>query len=143
MPPKQQSCLFAGIILLVFLALGNVQANGIKSNHILKTRSSVTGTPNIILLGSPFHLNTTAGTASGTTSFSVSGTDMEGPIQVIAPAGNSFEISTDKVTYSTLLTVGAAGMVAPIAIYVRLKAGATIGINTADITINSTNEMYP
>ena len=64
-------------------------------------------------------LTTTYGTPSSANSFDLSGLAMLEGILVTPPSG--FEVSTDGVTFSNTITIGAAGAIAPTKVYVRLK----------------------
>ncbi len=55
------------------------------------------------------NFSTTAGTASGSQSFTVDGRGLAGPITLTAPAG--FEISTDNSTFSSSLSVNNLGTI--------------------------------
>jgi hypothetical protein len=85
-----------------------------------------TTTPAIIAVGSPLAaMNTTYGTASAETRFTVSGTDMLAGILVSPPAG--FEVSqTSGSDFAATTTVGAAGTIDPTTVYVRLAATAPV-----------------
>jgi YVTN family beta-propeller protein len=61
--------------------------------------------PNIITTGTLSPLSTVYGTASASTSFTVSGTNMREGILVTPPPG--FEVSTDDITFSTTVIIGA------------------------------------
>ena len=91
--------------------------------------------PQISATGTPAALTTTYGTASAATSFSVSGLNLGAGILVTPPAG--FEVSSDNITFSPTVTVGAAGTVASTTVYVRLAAYATAGSKSGSITLTS------
>ena len=85
--------------------------------------------PTISVSGTLAALNTTYGTASTATSFSVSGAYMAAGITVTPPAG--FELSTNSGTTGfagsgNAITVGIAGNIPGTTIYVRLAASATV-----------------
>lgn len=82
-------------------------------------------------------LNTVYGTASITTSFTVSGQNLTTGILVTPPAG--FEISTDGATFNRTVTVGSAGDVASTIVYIRLAATTHVGTYTGNIILSSTN----
>jgi fibronectin-binding autotransporter adhesin len=96
-----------------------------------------TGTPTISSTGSLSAVSTTYGTASGTASFSVSGTNMAAGILVTPPAG--FEVSTDNSTFTSTLTVGSGGTINATTVYVRLKATASVGstYNSQNVALTS------
>jgi len=91
--------------------------------------------PLISATGTPAALTTTYGTASAATSFSVSGLNLGAGILVTPPAG--FEVSTNNITFSPTVTVGAAGTVASTTVYVRLAANATAGSKSGAIALTS------
>jgi hypothetical protein len=82
-------------------------------------------TPEITVSGSPSGLSTTYGTASSSTSFTVSGTNLTANIVVTPPAG--YEVSTDDMTFSpTVSLTPTAGTVSATTIYLRIKATAPV-----------------
>jgi endonuclease I len=87
----------------------------------------VTAAPTISTSGTLSAVNTTYGTASATpTSFNVSGTAMSAGILVTPPAG--YEVClTIGGTYTSTVTVGAAGTIASTTVYVRLAAATAVG----------------
>ena len=92
--------------------------------------------PVISTTGTPTTLNTPYGSASASTTFSVSGDKIkDGGIAVTAPAG--FEVSTDNVTFSPTLKVGGAGTVNPTQVYLRLRADANVGIHSGNVVLSS------
>jgi len=86
----------------------------------------VTAAPVISTTGTLIAVNTTYGTASASpTSFTVSGTDMSAGILVTPPAG--YEVClTIGGTYTSTVTVGAAGTIASTDVYVRLTSTASV-----------------
>lgn len=92
--------------------------------------------PNISETGSLTGFHTIYGTASAASSLSIAGTNLISGITVIAPQG--FEVSTNNVTFSNMLTVGATGTIAATPIYVRLKATAAAGSYQDNIVLKST-----
>ena len=91
--------------------------------------------PAITAAGTLAALNTIYGTPSQSTSFAVSGANMKAGILVSPPPG--FEVSTDNITYSPGLTVGAAGTISPALVYVRLASTTPVGIYSGDIDLSS------
>lgn len=91
--------------------------------------------PTIIATGTLPPLTTSFGVASASASFNVSALSLTAGIQLIAPGG--FELSTDNITFSNTLTVGAAGNVAATTIYVRLSATASEGVYSGIIQLTS------
>jgi len=97
--------------------------------------------PTIIVSGTLAALTTVQGTASSTTTFTVSGQNLTAGISVTPPAG--FEVSTTSDfsanvgNATTPLVVGGAGNVATTTVYVRLAASAAAGQYSGDITLSS------
>jgi len=81
----------------------------------------------ITVAGALSPLTTVYGTPSLSESFTVSGTNMQQGILVSPPAG--FEVSTDDITYSNTVTVGAAGSIAATLVYIRLASTTHAGNN--------------
>jgi len=93
-------------------------------------------TPNVTAAGSLTALTTKEGTASASSSFTVSGTKMTAGILVTPPAG--FEVSTDNNTFSHTVTAGAAGTIMAVSVYVRLAAATAPGAYAGNIVLSST-----
>jgi hypothetical protein len=91
--------------------------------------------PLISASGVPATLTASYGTASASTSFTVSGLNMGAGILVTAPAG--FEVSADNLVFSPTLTVGSAGTIPSTPVYVRLAATATAGVKSGNIILSS------
>ncbi len=81
-------------------------------------------------------LGTTAGTASASTGFNVSGLNMAAGILVSPPPG--FEVSIDNITFSATVTVGAAGIIAATPVYIRLAAADAAGTYSGNVILTST-----
>ena len=92
--------------------------------------------PTIAIAGGPSPLTTIYGTASVSTSFSLSGIDMTAGVLVTPPPG--FEVSTDNVNFSSTVTVGASGTIAPITVYIRLTSSTPVGNYSGNIVLSST-----
>ena len=92
-------------------------------------------TPAITVAGTLSALSTTFGTASPSTSFTVSGINMTSGILVVPPSG--FEVSTDNITFSSAVTVGAAGTVAATLVYIRLASTTAPGSYSGNIVLSS------
>jgi YDG domain len=70
-------------------------------------------------------LSTIYGTPSTNTTFTISGADMTAGINIAVPAG--FEVSLNASSgFANSITVGAAGIIAPTTIYIRLQASASV-----------------
>ncbi|MGA1129207.1 MAG: hypothetical protein ACO3XN_03960, partial [Chthoniobacterales bacterium] len=83
-------------------------------------------------------MSTNYGTPSTAGNFSVSGSFLTADLTVAAPAG--FEVSTasDSGFADTIALSPSSGTVASTTIYVRLKANASPGSNSGDVTVSST-----
>jgi len=92
-------------------------------------------TPSINENGAPNATNTTYGTASTSSSFSVSGSNMQQGILVTPPAG--FEVSINNITFSPTVTLGNAGNIPPAKIYIRLAASAAANNYSGNIILSS------
>lgn len=80
-------------------------------------------------------LNGSRGNPSASASFTASGVTLSERITITAPPG--FELSTDNITFSPVIYIGAAGNVAPTTIYVRLAASAPVGTYTDVIRLHA------
>lgn len=95
----------------------------------------------ITVSGTLAALTTVQGTASSTTTFTVSGQNLTQGISVTPPAG--FEVSTtadfsaNVGNATTPLVVGGAGNVATTTVYVRLAASAAAGQYSGDISVST------
>lgn len=93
--------------------------------------------PVISVSGTLAAVNTTSGTASASTSFNVSGTNMLAGILVTPPAG--YEVSLDNITFSSTVTVGAAGTISSTTVFVRIAAATSPGVYSGFVVCSSTN----
>ncbi|WKL47487.1 MBG domain-containing protein [Flavobacterium pectinovorum] len=101
---------------------GNSVSNAVNKNDVYFASNNgiVNVGPTIVIsTNSLVALTTTYGTPSGSNSFVLSGLAMNEAILVTAPTG--FEVSTDGVTFSNTISIGAAGNIASKTLYVRLK----------------------
>lgn len=90
--------------------------------------------PLILASGTTAALAAVYGTASGSTSFGVSGVNLSAGILVTPPA--EFEVSTDNTNFAPEVTVGAAGTIPESTVYLRLAATATIGQKNGNIVLS-------
>jgi gliding motility-associated-like protein len=97
---------------------------------------TVNPTPNIISTGNLPPLNTQYGTPSVSTSFNVSGTNLNGGVLVTPPVG--FEISTDNVIFRNSVNIGISGILNPTPVYIRLTSVTAVGSYSGNIVLNST-----
>ncbi|OWK68723.1 hypothetical protein CBW18_20600, partial [Pedobacter sp. AJM] len=85
----------------------------------------------------PSALSTTYGTASTSTSVTVSGTGLSAGITATPSSTSNFEVSADNVNYNSSVTIGSSGTVSG-TVYVRLKANAPAGTNiTGNVVLTS------
>jgi hypothetical protein len=102
---------------------------------------TVSSVATITSTGTLAALTTTYGTASGNTSFSVSGATLTNDIVVTAPTGFEVSVSSGVGFGNTVTLTQAAGTVASTTIYVRLKANNTVAASpfTGNVSISSAN----
>jgi uncharacterized repeat protein (TIGR01451 family) len=95
-------------------------------------------TPTIVVTGTPSALSGTYGTASASTSFSASGSNLTANITVTPPTG--FEVSTSSSSgYSGSLTLTqSSGTVSSTTVYVRLAAATIPGDYSGNVSLAST-----
>lgn len=109
-----------------------------KTFVISGTSTSTSTSPTISKSGSLSALTTVYGTASSTSTFSVSGANMEEGILVTPPTG--FEVSTNSTSgFADSITVGALGTIASTPVYIRLKATTTVGSYSGNVVLTSLN----
>ena len=80
-------------------------------------------------------LSTIYGTPSASTSFSVSGANINGGILAAAPPG--FEVSTDNTNFSQTVTIGTSGTIAKTTVYVRLTSRTPVSSYSGNIVLSS------
>ncbi len=123
------------------VTLSGLTLSGTRSgNYTLSLPTNLTAsitaapTPVITVVNNLAALTTTYGTASGNTSFTVSGTDISGGIQVTPPVGyqvsTTSDFSSNVGTNASPLTVGGNGTVGTTTIFVRFSSTATAGTYT-------------
>ena len=100
------------------------------------TQTILTSTPTISTTGTLSALTTCSGTASSTTSFSVSGTNLTAGISLAALSGFEYCLTIGG-TYTSTLTVGAAGTVSATTVYVRLASADVAGSYSGNIVLSS------
>ncbi len=93
----------------------------------------------IVTSGTLIALTTAYGTASASTSFNVSGTNMLDGVLVTAPSG--FEVSSDNITFTNTITVGAAGTILSAPVYIRLKGNIPAGSYSGDVVLTSNSAV--
>ena len=120
------------------LALGNfvMPETGCTGTPVKFTITATRAEPPLITTtGALQPLQTTYGTPSASTNFTLTGANMQAGVVVTPPPG--FELSTDNITFSNTVTVGAAGSIAPTPIYIRLAAATFVGSYTGNIVLSS------
>ncbi|RBQ05529.1 MBG domain-containing protein, partial [Pedobacter miscanthi] len=129
----------------------NIAANAAQdaagNGNTAASQYSITYTqPSIITASAgtfPSALSTTYGTASASTSVSVSGTGLSAGITATPSSTTNFEVSADNVSYSSSVTIGGSGAVSG-TVYVRLKASAPAGTNiSGNVVLTSSNANSP
>ncbi|HEY9001013.1 MAG TPA: beta-propeller fold lactonase family protein [Mucilaginibacter sp.] len=80
-------------------------------------------------------LSTIYGTASTSTSFTVSGTNINTGILVTPPAG--FEVSTDNTNFNSTVTVGTSGTINATKVYIRLTSKTPVGTYSGNTVLSS------
>ncbi|MFM8494351.1 MAG: S8 family serine peptidase, partial [Planctomycetia bacterium] len=98
-------------------------------------RSLVPLDPAIIASGTLAGVSTTYGDASGTTTITVSGTNLTGDITATAPAG--FEVSSNGTSFGTTATFVQTGGSASGTLSVRLAAATAAGEHTGTVSLAS------
>jgi YVTN family beta-propeller protein len=81
--------------------------------------------PTVTTVNNLTALNTIYGTASSSSNFTISGTHLRAGILITPPKG--FEVSTDNTNFSKTVTVGTAGDVSSVLLYIRLAATTPVG----------------
>ncbi len=102
------------------------------------TNAPPIGTPTINVSGSLTNFTTTVGTASASQSFTASGTNLVGDIEVSTPA--FYQVSVDNTNFSGALNLApSGGVVTNTLLYVRLAANAPVGSPAGNVLLGSTN----
>ncbi|QNN43776.1 MBG domain-containing protein [Pedobacter roseus] len=125
----------------------NVAQDAAGNGNTAASQYSITYTqPSLITASAgtfPSALSTTYGTASASTSVSVSGTGLSAGITATPSSSTNFEVSADNVSYSSSVTIGSSGTVSG-TVYVRLKANAPVGTNiSGNVVLTSSNANSP
>jgi subtilisin-like proprotein convertase family protein len=100
------------------------------------TRSLAPATPTLGTTGTLSGVSTTYGTASGTSSITVTGSDLTAAVTATAPTG--FEVSSDGTTFSTTATFSPTSGAVSGTLYVRLAATTNAGTWSGDVSFAST-----
>ena len=92
--------------------------------------------PIITATGTLSPLTSVYGTASQTTNFSVSGTNMTAGILITPPSG--FEVSISPTSgFGSKITVGSAGNISSVTVYIRLLASVAVGSYSGNVILSS------
>lgn len=124
-------------IAVFLLFAGEAQS---KTKGAVLARTVIAAGPQLTTIGTPSSVSATYGTPSPFTNFTVSGTNLTGPVTVTAPA--DFEISTDDVNFFSSVSFaipGGNGVPASKPIYIRLIKNAPAGTYSGTIDISSPN----
>jgi gliding motility-associated-like protein len=93
--------------------------------------------PSVSVSGPLSGLTTVYGTPSASENFTVSGTDLNGPISVTPPAG--FELSSDNSNFSQAISIGQAPGLSNVPVYVRLAASTVAGTYSGAFILSAAN----
>lgn len=130
-------------IFIRFIHAGGSNSDNLGWDDISFT-PTIASSATISSTGTLSAVSTTYGTASSTTSFSVSGTSMSAGITITPPSG--FEVSTSSTFSSGIgtslspIVVGSSGTISSTTIYVRLSSSASVGTtiyNNKNIVLSS------
>jgi len=114
---------------------GNINCNSAPVTFTITVNTTSQST--ISSSGIIFPLTTVYGTPSSSSSFSVSGTNLNSGILVTPPTG--FEVSTDGISFSKSITVGSSGNILPTTIYIRLAATAPVKSYSGTVVLSASN----
>jgi subtilisin-like proprotein convertase family protein len=106
---------------------------------VLTGTQSAIAPPVITATGSLTSVTTTYGTASSSTSFTLSGTDLTTGVLVTPPPG--FEVSQTAggtSGYASTQTLGGTGTLASTTVHIRLAANTTVGSYSGNVVCTST-----
>lgn len=109
--------------------------SGCPGTPITFTITVTPAVPTITESGTPNSVNTSYGIPSASASFTVSGANLATGITVTPPPG--FEVSTDNVNFSSIITVGGANITGPTTVYIRLAAATNVGTYIGNIVLRS------
>lgn len=102
------------------------------------TVTPATSTPTISASGTLTAVSSTYGTASGNTTFSVSGSSLTNNIVITPPAGFEVSISSGSGFGTSLTLTQTAGVVSSTTIYMRLAATTNVGTYSGYVVLSST-----
>ena len=123
--------------------LSQITFSGYTSGAVITSSGEIvpSASPTITVSGILSALSTTYGTASSTTSFTVSGTNLSPGVVIMPPTG--FEVSQTSSTSGfggsggTITVAAIGGIVSTTTIYVRLAAGVSVGSYSGNIKCQS------
>jgi gliding motility-associated-like protein len=122
--------------------INDLAGNSITGGYTNGQVFDIDQTPLITTVGTLSALNTVYGTPSSNTTFSLTGANIAGGINVTAPTG--FEVSLSSGSgFANQITVGTSGAIASTPIYVRLKASAGVIASpySGNLTLTSTGAV--
>ena len=99
--------------------------------------TSAASTPTISTTGTFSALSTFVGTASSSSSISISSTALTADITATRPSAE-FEVSSNDSTWGATATFAQSGGVVSGTLYVRLASGASVGTPSGNVTLSST-----
>jgi gliding motility-associated-like protein len=91
--------------------------------------------PQMQISGNFAAFTTSYGSPSGSTSFTVIGSNLQGGITVTA--ANGFEVSVDNINFTNAVTVGTVGSVSA-KVYIRLSGKVNVGQYSGSVTLSTT-----
>ena len=128
----------------VSVAIGDIDGDGkpdLTTANLSSSTLSVLRNTDVLTIttsGSLSAVNTTYGTASANTSFSVSGTGLSASLVVTAPTGYQVSTSASSGFGSSVSLTPSSGNVASTTIYVRIPGTTAVGTYTGNVVCSST-----
>lgn len=124
----------AGVYSLVY------SATDLSGNRGTATRTvtvSVPAAPVVNVSGTPAGLQTTYGTPSSPTSFTIAASNLVAPVTVTAPEG--FEVALQAAgSYAPSLNLGSSGTLASTMVHVRLSGTSAAGLYAGAVSLSTT-----
>ena len=118
------------------ITLYNSSLSNTDNTSVQNSQTTYYSAPQITASNITSVLTTSAGTASTTANFTVSGVNMLAGVLITAPTG--YEVSSSASgPFSSSVTVGAAGTIASTTVYIRLASSTAIGTYNTTIALTS------